>query len=1803
MLLDGGIPDFEPGQEDYQDCLQMPQKLYGREAETGQLLAAFDRASAAGGRELLLIAGYSGTGKTALVHETHRFIAKKQGNFIEGKFDQLQHNVPYIAWIQAFSGFVNYLLMESETQLVQWQQIIRKTLGNNGKVLTDVIPNMELIIGPQADVPLLGAIEAQNRFNHVFLKFIEAIATEDHPLVVFLDDLQWIDTASLILLQTLITSIDVSHILVIGAYRDNEVDALHPLTITLEALRKEQSSIAMITLKGLAEQTINALIADALHDNPLRTLALTQLIHAKTGGNPFFTLQMLKSLVERQAIAFNADSRCWQWDMVALERMELTDNVVTLMAGKILTLGAITQYLLTLAACMGFQFDLSSLSIIAEQTADTVLNNLQPALHEGVIIPSNGIYRFAHDRIQQAAYSLIPDTDKKNLHLKIGRLLASQLSAVETGNRVFEIADHLNTGSALIVDQDEKNRLVMINLLAARKAKAANANASALEYSRQGLSLLEADCWETLYDSSFELYLVTADCEYMDGNLQTAEQLLDLLLAKAQGLAELATIHRRRIALQTTSGNLEKAIACGLEGIRLFGIELSNLPTRAEVDNAYAEIWQILGDRPIEDLINCPAMTDTKLQVIMDLLADIGTPAIFARQNLLHLSLAYMVRISIEQGITDASVWAFTWFGATLVQRDFGRHRDGYRFGKLAYDMMLSRNVVRYKAMVCLVFGDNTNFYANHFKTDRPYIHEAFNAAMENGAPIWACYSCNHIITNMLAVGDPLDTVWEESERRLEFIRRVKDPNIEKIILSQQRFIRNMRGLTRNFSTFGSDDFDQEEFEATIQGSQMRLMVCWYYILKLQARFIYGDIEEAIVAAEVAGALILSSGPDQQGADYDFFAALAKAAHWRMASAERQGEYLTAISAHLHLLHDWAEACPENFFNRYALVSAEFARISGRELEAEQYFQQAIQSAQQNGFVHNQAIANELASRFYRYRGLKIAADAHLFEACRCYALWGAAGKVLQLQRLYPNLVEPLQGRAEIELDVMTILRATHAISIEMELDRLLATMMRIIMENAGAQRGFLLQDQDDVWRIAAKNEMGASDTGIQLLAGLDEDDPVSMGIVRFTARTKERVVLEDAANQGKFVDDSYIKQHKTRSLLCTPLLSRNRMVGVLYLENNLTSGAFTPKRVQLLEILLSQAVISLENAGSYQALRKSEEKYRELILKIHAAVVVHEADTRILTSNLQAQRLLGLTEEQMAEKQAVDPQWHFYREDGSAMSLDEYPVNRVLTTKRSFRDAVMGIHRANNEEDVWVLVGADPVFDEQGELAQVIVTFMDITGLKHAELELEHHRYHLEELVAMRTQELSTARDAAEAANRAKSTFLSNMSHELRTPLNAILGFSNLMRRDPQATESQRNNLDIINRSGEHLLSLINDVLEMAKIEAGRLQLEDAPFDLGHVVNDVTSMMQARAAEKGLQLLVDQSSEFPRYIAGDEARVRQVLINLVGNALKFTQQGGVTIRLGTKNNARAHLLIEVEDSGSGIAPEDQKRIFDPFVQLNQPADNQGTGLGLSITRQFVELMKGSISLESTPGKGTLFRVEFPLRLAETTDINNPYNPEERDVLVLAPGQHEYRILIVEDQPENQCLLAKLMESAGLKFMIAENGKEAVEKFQTWRPHLIWMDRRMPVMDGLEATKIIRTLSGGKEVKIIAVTASAFAEQRAEILDAGMDDFIRKPYRASEIYECLSMQLGVQYEYANTQNSVIEPVVLTAEMLSVLPEEFRRDLENTLITLDSERIGLIVQRIAEHDQNLKKVLTRLADSYDYPAILKALRNQ
>jgi PAS domain S-box-containing protein len=759
-------------------------------------------------------------------------------------------------------------------------------------------------------------------------------------------------------------------------------------------------------------------------------------------------------------------------------------------------------------------------------------------------------------------------------------------------------------------------------------------------------------------------------------------------------------------------------------------------------------------------------------------------------------------------------------------------------------------------------------------------------------------------------------------------------------------------------------------------------------------------------------------------------------------NTDNRAECLARATPLLSQLRQWALLTPVNFAQKLALAEAEQARALGENGRAMEHFIDALRLARENGHLMDEAVIYEREAVFFSALGCDDIAGFSLRRAIDHYRSWGALRKVEQLQLR----IMPMARREVAPLDTLAILRASRMLSQEVRLERLLEKLMHIVIENAGAEKGLLIQQTAAGLVIQARS--GGSGVETMQAQPVEASSEAAMSVVNYVARTQSEVVLGDACRDPVFGTDGYITEHHTRSLLCLPVVYKGKLSGLLYLENNLATDVFTADRLELLKALSSQVAISIENAGLYTelennlaALRESEQKFRVVFDQTFQFIGVMDTDGILLQANRTALQYAGVKEQDVLGKPFWETPWWTHSSE-----LQQRLKSAVKQAAEGKLVRFEATHPAPDGKISYVDFSLKPVTDPEGHVALLIPEGRDITERKQAENELRRYKEHLEETVQQRTKELRQARDAAESANKAKSAFLANMSHELRTPLNAILGFSQMMQQDSSLTSAQHETLDIINHSGEHLLKLINDVLEIAKIEAGKLQLEIAPFDLHALVIEVSDMMTLRAKQKGLQLKLDQSSDFPRYIRGDEARLRQILVNLVSNAVKFTHHGGITIRLWVKSivNSGQHLLLEVEDSGQGINDADQKNLFKPFMQLQEGINQGGTGLGLAIVHQFTQLMGGSVTVESTPGKGSKFRVELPLAVADETETILTTNDIIGEVIGLAPDQPNYRILVAEDQRDNQLLLTRLMSDLGLEVIVANNGTECVELFSSW---------------------------------------------------------------------------------------------------------------------------------------------------------------
>jgi PAS domain S-box-containing protein len=1308
------IDEFLLGEQDTPDRLLIPEKLYGRESEIGALLAAFDRVVAGGPPELVLVSGYSGIGKSSVVNELHKPLVPPRGLFASGKFDQYKRDIPYATLAQAFQSLLRPLLNKSEEELSKWRDALHEALDPNGQLMVDLVPELKLIIGEQPPVPELPPQDAQGRFQLVFRRFISVFARE-HPLAVFLDDLQWLDAATLDLMEDLLTRPDVTHLMLIGAYRDNEVNPTHPLMRKLEAIRQDGATVQDIVLAPLAREDLGQLIADSIRCETERAAPLAQLIHEKTAGNPFFAIQFISALADEGLLSFDHGEGRWSWDLNRIHAKGYTDNVVDLMVGKLSRLPTATQEALRPLACLGNSADFAMLRMAYQSSNEEMHGKLWEAVRTGLIFRSEDSYRFLHDRVQEAAYSLIAEELRAGTHLRIGMLLATHTPPEKLEEAIFEIVNQLNRGSHLITLAEERERVAELNCIAGRRAKVSTAYVSALSYLAAGRALLAEASWDDNYELIFSIESLIAECELLTANTAAAENLLSMLAQRAKSSHDIAVVTRLRLTLYTTLDRSDRGVEVCLEYLRRGGTDWSPHPTRDEVQGEYDRIWSLVRNRQIEELVDLPLLTNPGVLDTLDVLTEVVTPAYFCDENLSSLVICHMVNLSLEHGNSDAACFAYVWF-AIIAGPRFGNYKDGFRFGRLGYDLVEKRGLKRYEARTYMCFGNIVLPWARHAREGRALVRRAFDAANRVGDLTFAAYSCNQLITNFLTVGDPLAEVHREAENVLAFARKTRFGLVVDLIVAQLGLIRTLRGLTPKFGCFNDGEFDELQFERHLASNPiLALAEFWYWARKLQARFLASDYASAVDASLHAQWLLWTSPSQSETAEFRFYGALSQSACWDPASPDEKQRHFEALVDHHRQLEIWAEHCPENFENRAALVGAEIARIEGREFDAMRLYQQAIRSSRANGFVHNEALAYEIAARFYAARGFDEIADAYLREARYGYVRWGADAKVKQLDRLYPDLKkeEPLPGPtntivapAEL-LDLATVIKVSQAVSGEMVLEKLIDKLMRAAIEHAGAGRGLLILPQGDELQI----ETEAITSGDNIIVRLRDDSVSAAGLpeslVRYVIRTRESVILDDASRTNPFSADSYIVQRRTRSVLCLPLINQAKLTGVLYLENNLTSHVFTPGRITVLKVLASQAAISLENTRLYRDLEDREAKIRRLVDANILGIFIWKFEGAIVGANEAVLRMLQYDREDLLSGRLrwtdlTPAEWRVRDERGLAEL-------KAIGTAQPYEKEFF----RKDGSRVPVMVGG-ALFEKGGNEGVAFV--LDLSELKHAE-------------------------------------------------------------------------------------------------------------------------------------------------------------------------------------------------------------------------------------------------------------------------------------------------------------------------------------------------------------------------------------------------------------------------------------------------------------------------------------------------------
>ncbi|MCT7983853.1 AAA family ATPase [Laspinema sp. A4] len=1699
----GEIHDFIPGQADQARQLTIPQKLYGRETEIATLLTTFERV-ASGPTELILVSGYSGIGKTVLVAEVHKPIVRQRGYFIAGKFDQFKRNIPFASLIQAFQSLILQLLTERQAQILLWKERLLDALGSNGQIIIDVIPEVELIIGAQAPVPELGPTESQNRFSRVFKQFISVFTTKKHPLVVFLDDLQWADSASLKLIELLMTDTDSQYFLLIGAYRDNEVSPVHPTIQTIERIEQAKTVIHNIVLSPLQLNHVEQLVSETLNET-VRSQPLAELLFNKTGGNPFFLTQLLLSLYQENLLVYQLSEGKWHWNIAQIQAIGITDyTVVELIARNIQKLPKTTQHLLKWAACIGNSFNLEVLAVINEQSKSLTAAQLWLALQAGLILPlSNDYkiplvfspeesseisltdvrvdYKFLHDRVQQAAYSLIPDGEKKQTHLKIGQLLLESTNEEERKENIFALVNQLNYGTDLLTTEADRDQLAALNLMAGQKAKAATAFESALKYLNVGLGLLPEDCWNRQYPLTLALHEEAAEAALLNGNFEVMEALAAGVATHAHILLDTLKINELRLKSCEMQGELLKGVKLGLHILKGLGVELSESPTPAEVEEALITTRATLNEESLAQLLDMPLVEDETKQAILRLITNLVPAAFLSAPSLFILLVCQHVNLSYRFGNSAYSACGFADYGIILI----GLLQDielGYGFGQLALNLLNRLDIKEVKTATLFKVASFTVHWKHHLKETLALLQEAYSSGLEYGDIANAGYSATQRCQHLYWMGVDLNTLHKEMATYSKAIIKI---NQQTALKWHQPFYQGVLNLMGEGETpcklIGSAYHEEHSLPLHLQANE-RTVIHYVFLNKLILCYLFYEFEEALKNGNQAEQYLDGVTGWIAVPSFYFYQSLAQLSVYFTREESEQAVIRDRIQSNQEKMKTWASHAPSNFQHKYYLVEAEKARVLGQKIEAMDYYNKAIAGAQENQYIQEEALAYELTARFYLSQGKQLLAKSYLTDAYYSYIRWGAKAKVKDLEQRYPDLLdvvlnpkltsptlqplaqltkETLAGTNIIDgtiLDMVSVMKTSQVISGEIVLPNLLDKLMTILIENAGAERGVLILLEHGEWMSKAS---GTKDQ-VQVMQSvpIHQSNDVAIAVVEYVTRTQKDVILTDASIDPVFSGDAYIREHQLKSILCLPIFYQGTLSAILYLENNLIAGAFTSRRVEVLKMLSSQAAIALENATLYHTLE----------LKV---------ETR----------------------------------------------TQELKTKND-------------------------------------------------RLEIE-------------IQERQRAEQAADTANRAKSQFLASMSHELRTPLNGILGYVQILSRDKHLNQAQKSGVKIIHQCGEHLLTLINDVLDLSKIEAGKMELQPKEFHFPEFLESISDICRVRAESKGIALIYEPAPNLPRGVFGDEKRLRQVLINLLGNAVKFTERGRVTFQVESIPPVKLdpeyplmRLQFRIKDTGIGITPEQLVTIFLPFEQVKGTIrQTEGTGLGLAISRQLVEMMGSTIQVESEAGKGSQFWFDLELPVIE----HYQEEPKELPKIIQGYGGETRKILVVDDRWENRSVLVNLLTTLGFEVQEASDGQDCLNQVESFEPDCIIIDLVMPVMDGFEAMRRIRKMPDFKKVVAIGTSASILSPADQLSQEIGCDDFLLKPIREEQLLDCLGKHLELEWIYdepavVTVKSSFTEPLTPSSsgEAIAPKPEElvilFDLAMKGELVTIQER-----VQQLADAD--------------------------
>lgn len=1545
LLVSGRIEPFEIGKNDRPDVPVIPKKLYGRDADIRQLTEAVDAVCDGTGR-IVLISGNPGVGKSALAGYVEKYVREKGCYFISGRQDEYQRNLPYNALIQAFSRLVDLLLAESREDLARWKARISHALGANAGLLIDAIPRLGLILGPQPPSAEPVAAEAQNRFRFAFQSFVQAMAHREHPLVLFVDNLQWADVASLDLLQLLLGSTGNEYLLFVGAYRDSDVGPSHPLAPVIKALSGPKTRTLMIGLSNLAPDVLNLLVADTLKSDAVHVKPLSDLVYRKTEGNPLFAIQFLLSLYEDRLLVFNYDTRQWEWEIEQIRRISITDNVITLATQKIQKLPAKTLELLSLAACIGSSFSIDSLAEVAGQPVEYTFEHLWKAVDEGLVrlqedhapalspeafrqLPPETALEFIHDRVRTAAYSRLPRRLRRLTHLKAGRALLGKTPAARIPEDIFNITNHLNEGFPYVYDESERIRMVELNLLAGRKAKREAAYRSAIWYLSMGLGMLPADKWTRYYDLTLDLYMEAVEADYLSANFERAELLSSEILDHASDLLIRVRVYDLRVRSYTAGNQNKEAIRSGVEALEMLDVFL---PRNAEDQKASVKaLRQELPEKHsiIEGLTALPPMEDPRHLAAMRVLMNLATPAYQTDFRLLALIVSTMVKMSVRHGNSPMAAFAYGWYAVILCETS-SDIETAYRYGRLSLDVISQFKASELEARVRFLFNVFVRPWKEHTRESIDPLLEVYRLGTQTGDLEYAYSAAVHYSIFLFLVGRPLEQIRQNHEEYFTNIDRFVPEFQGNLGRIWSQTVLNLTGSSADPERLTGYMLDESRVLPVWIVKENYVLVFCMLCCRTMLQYLFGDHAGAVVSARQAEEYEEAGKGYVYLTDFYFFYALSLLATCEDAVEPVKKESITRAAQLAEKVKARAAHAPMNYLHKYHLIVAEQARASGQTARAAEYYSLAIKGAKEQGYVNDEALAYEREAGFYLAVGRDDFAGLCIRKACDCYRLWGASRKVGDIDKRYRYL---LGKERPVSMDTTTIIEASLVLSQEIQLDQLLNKMITLVVENAGAEKGILIENRNGRLVVRAKGEIGREELVTMQETPFETSGEVPVPVINYVARTQTAVVLDNAYYNSSYATDRYISEHRTKSLLCLPIVYHGALTGILYLENNLATDVFTPDRLELLKAIASQAAVSMENAHIYEALRDSETRFRALAETSTVAIIVYRLN--ILYVNPATEQLTGFTRDELLKMSL----WEFAHPD-SRQAVEER-VKQRLEGRATPSHYEFKIIRKDGEER-WVDASATR-FQYENQPAGLAV-FLDITERKRAEMAL------------------------ADAKAQAE-LYLDVMGHDIMNMNQIGIGFLELALESLHMDESTR---ELIARPLEALESstkLINNVRKLQRIKEGGFAL--SRVDVYSVIRD---LIPKYSSIPGRAISIHFSGCDCTVMANE--LLTDVFTNLLGNAIKHST-GDLTLDIcmdKVRQEDREYCRVSVEDNGPGISSDLKARLFARTEKEGRRAG--GRGLGLYLIKTLVEDFHGHVWVENRVpddvSKGSRFVILLP---------------------------------------------------------------------------------------------------------------------------------------------------------------------------------------------------------------------------------------